>query len=92
VKAALVIHGSAVFDLLSHDEYANYHKQADLKNPNYDLLSVLAENDVDIILCGQTSVHRSIDKSKLHPDVKIALSAMTALIHLQNEGYQLIKF
>jgi len=28
----------------------------------------------------------------MHPDVKIALSAMTALIELQNKGYKLINF
>ncbi|MFD0933153.1 DsrE family protein [Psychroflexus salinarum] len=92
VKAALVVHGSAIFDLLTHEEYAKYHKQETLKNPNYNLLSVLSEHNIDIILCGQTSKHRSIDKSKLHPDVKIALSAMSALIQLQNKDYRLINF
>lgn len=92
VKAALVVHGSAVFDLLIHQEYAKYHKQENLQNPNYDLLSLLSENNVDVLLCGQTLNHRSIDKSSLHPDVKIVLSAMTALTHLQNEGYSLIQF
>ncbi|MBZ9628489.1 DsrE family protein [Psychroflexus sp. CAK1W] len=92
VKATLVVHGSAIFDLLNHKEYAIYHEEKNSQNPNYELLSILSEHNVDIILCGQTAAHRSIDRSKLHPDVKIELSAMTALSRLQNEGYALIQF
>ena len=92
VKAALVIHGSAIYDLLSHQDYADYHNQPDLKNPNYDLLTVLAEHNVDIIVCGQTSNFRSINKNMMHPDVKIALSAMSALVQLQKEGFKPINF
>jgi len=92
VKAALVVHGSAIFDLLNHKGYADYHGQENLKNPNYALLSVLSDHDVDIILCGQTSSHRSVDKSKLHPKVKVALSAMSAHIDLNKQGYTLINF
>lgn len=92
VKAAMVIHGTAVFDLLTHDEYAKYHKEEELKNPNFELLSLLSKNNVEIILCGQTSKHREVSKEMLQPEVKIALSAMTALIDLQKKDYQLINF
>ncbi|WP_019039305.1 DsrE family protein [Psychroflexus tropicus] len=92
VKAALIVHGSAIFDLLSHSAYAEYHQKVDLINPNYDLLTVLSEYDVDIILCGQTSNHRSVDQQELHPKVKIALSAMSAHITLDKNGYTLINF
>jgi intracellular sulfur oxidation DsrE/DsrF family protein len=92
VKAALVVHGSAIFDLLTHEEYSKHHKQENLQNPNYDLLSTFTEHNIEIILCGQTSKHRAISKKALHPDVKISLSAMSALIQLQNKGYALINF
>ncbi|SDG74941.1 DsrE family protein [Psychroflexus sediminis] len=92
VKAALVVHGSAIFDLLNHEAYALHHNEKNLRNPNYELLSILSEYDVDLILCGQTSRHRSIDRSKLHPDIKIALSAMTTLIHFQKKGYTILNF
>ncbi|WP_317164168.1 DsrE family protein [Psychroflexus aurantiacus] len=92
VKAALVVHGSAIFDLLDHQAYALHHNEKNLRNPNYELLSILSEHKVDLILCGPTSRHRSIDRSKLHPDVKIALSAMTTLIHFQKEGYTILNF
>lgn len=92
VKAAMVIHGSAVFDLLNHDEYAKHHQQKGLKNPNLELLSILSKQNVEIILCGQTSKHRMVSKNMIHPEVQIALSAMTALIELQNHEYRLINF
>ena len=92
VNAAIVIHGSAVYDLLSHEEYAKFHNQDRLKNPNYDLLTALSKHDVDIILCGQTSKSRSVDKDMIHPEVKIALSAMSALIQLQKNGFTTINF
>lgn len=92
VKAVMVLHGSAIYDLLIHEEYAKYHNQEGLKNPNLELLSLLTENNIEMVLCGQTSKHRSISKPMMHPDVKIALSAMTALIELQNKGYKLINF
>lgn len=92
VNAAIVIHGTAVYDLLSHEEYAKFHNQDTLKNPNYDLLTVLSKHDVDIILCGQTSKSRSVDKDMIHPEVKIALSAMSALIQLQKNGFTPINF
>lgn len=92
VKAALVVHGPAIYDLLAHQKYSIHHKEKDLRNPNYDLLTVLSENDVEIIVCGQSLQHRAIDRSMLHPDVKVGLSAMTALIQFQNKGYSLINF
>ncbi|PKP24804.1 MAG: sulfur reduction protein DsrE [Bacteroidetes bacterium HGW-Bacteroidetes-2] len=92
IKVALVIHGSAIFDLLTHKEYQALRDSKNPVNPNYDLISALSIEGVEIILCGQTAGYRKIDKTQLHPDVKLALSAMTALVQLQNEGYRLINF
>lgn len=92
IKVALVIHGSAIFDLLNHEEYQTSRDSKNPVNPNYDLISALSKEGVAIILCGQTAGFRKIDKTQLHPDVKLALSAMTALVQLQNEGYRLINF
>ncbi|PKG43393.1 DsrE family protein [Psychroflexus sp. MES1-P1E] len=69
----------------------------DIENPDFKVdlnqeFKAVAEHNIEIILCGQTSKHRLISKKGLHPDVKIALSAMSALIQLQNEKYALINF
>ncbi len=91
VKAVLVVHGSAIFDLLTHREYATYHNEEGLKNPNYDLLTVLDKEGVDIVLCGQSAKSRNIIREMMHPKVKLALSAMSMHVQLQKENYTLIK-
>lgn len=92
IHVALVIHGSAIFDLLNHVDYQSHRISKDPFNPNYELITALAQEGVEIILCGQTASYREIAMTQLHPDVRIALSAMTALVQLQNEGYRLINF
>ena len=89
LKAALVIHGSAAQDLLNDNAYKNKHG---VKNPNTELIKSLHKSGVKIILCGQTAAHRDIKPDDLLPEIQIALSAMTALVDLQNKGYRLIKF
>ena len=89
LHVALVVHGAAANDILNNTEYKNKYG---IDNPNTPLLSALAEKGVQIILCGQTAAHRNISKEKILSEVKIALSAMTALVQLQNENYRLINF
>ncbi|GGX31269.1 DsrE family protein [Aquimarina muelleri] len=89
LHVALVVHGEAANDILNNTEYKNKYG---IDNPNTSLLSALAEKGVQIILCGQTAAHRNISKEKTLPEIKIALSAMTALVQLQNENYRLINF
>ncbi|WP_299223484.1 DsrE family protein [uncultured Aquimarina sp.] len=89
LKVALVIHGSAANDILNNK---NYNTKFGLDNPNTPLISALTEKGVQIILCGQTAAHRNISKSDVHPNIQFALSAMTALVQLQNENYKLINF
>ena len=90
MKVAMVIHGTAIFDILK-DEYYSDSKKIE-KNPNSELLSELARNKVQIIACGQSAFHNNLKPEMFHKEVKIALSAMTALVQLQNEDYKLINF
>ena len=93
MEVALVIHGAAANDLLIAEAYKEHNKlETQDYNPNGKLITALAEKGVTIILCGQTAAHRNITKENLHPDVKLALSAMTALVQLQNDGFRLINF
>lgn len=91
IKVALVIHGSAYNDILKNEIYQKKFPEI-TTNPNAELISQLSDQGVQVILCGQTAAHRKITKAQTLPEVKIALSAMTALVQLQNEGYQLINF
>ncbi len=89
LQVALVVHGSAANDILNNKKYkAKYG----INNPNTGLISALSKKGVQIILCGQTAAHRNISKEDTLPEIKFALSAMTALVQLQNENYRLINF
>lgn len=89
MKVALVVHGAAANDLLNNSKYNELY-QTD--NPNLPLLTALNKAGVAIILCGQTAAHRKINKDDVHENVQFALSAMTALVTLQNLEYRLINF
>ncbi len=91
IKVALVIHGSATNDILKNEFYQVKYPEITV-NPNAELISQLANQGVQVILCGQAAAHRNITKAEALPEVQIALSALTALIQLQNDGYRLINF
>ncbi len=89
LKVALTIHGSAWQDVLNNKEYK---EKFGVDNPNLKLINQLTKAGVDIILCGQTAAFRGLDKNNVTPSVKFTLSAMTALIQYQNNGYIYISF
>lgn len=87
LRLALVLHGSAAKDGLSHEAYRTLFG---VDNPNLELLEALADARVQAYLCGQTATHQGIEAGDLTRPVKMALSAMTALVVLQERGYRLI--
>lgn len=89
IKLALVVHGKASFDLLKTKAYQSRYNA---ENPNLTLLNQLAENQVDIYLCGQSAAYHGIDQSQLHEAVSMSLSAMTANAVLAAKGYTLNPF
>mgnify|MGYP000061453517 CR=1 FL=1 len=89
LKAVLVVHNAASKDIILDTAY---EKKYGAKNPNTSLMKELLEANVKVIFCGQSSVSRDFPKEDLITGVQLSLSAMTALIQLQDEGYRLIKF
>ncbi len=89
MKVALVVHGNASKDIITDTAY---QQRFGLDNPNAKMIEALLDAEVTIVFCGQSSVSRDIPRDDIRPGVQLALSAMTALIQLQNEGYRLIKF
>ncbi|AWX46245.1 hypothetical protein HME9304_03277 [Flagellimonas maritima] len=89
LKVTLVVHNKASKDIIQNDAYK---KRYGVVNPNYEMVKSLMDTGVEVVFCGQSSKSRDFPKEELIPNVKVALSAMTVLIQLQNEGYQLIKF
>ena len=90
MKLAVIIHGKAVHDVSKGDAYQKLHEGAE--NANAALIEQLLENNVRIIVCGQSAAYYDIDNQDLLPGVEMALSAMTAHALLQQDGYTLNPF
>lgn len=81
---AIVIHASALDAFFSNDAYQKAYKK---DNPNLPLIKKMQELGVEMYVCGQNMAWRNLDKSQLAPGVKVALSAKTALVYFDHEGY-----
>lgn len=84
LAAAVVIHGTAVMDVLGPDAY---RARAGGPNPNQTLLQELLDAGTRVIVCGQSAASRGFAASELADGVELALSAMTAFVALQRDGY-----
>jgi intracellular sulfur oxidation DsrE/DsrF family protein len=89
IEFALIVHGKAAKDLLTDAAYqARYNEP----NPNTELLKELNAAGVPIYLCSQTAAFRGMQPEEFSPTVTMSMSAMTAHVRLQQEGYTLIPF
>jgi intracellular sulfur oxidation DsrE/DsrF family protein len=86
---ALVVHGQAGKAMLDD---IGYREKEGVDNPNKELIRELHEAGVRIILCGQTAAARDLPRDRLLPEVEVALSAMTALLLLQEERFHVNPF
>jgi intracellular sulfur oxidation DsrE/DsrF family protein len=86
---ALVVHGAATGDLLSNEAFRERFSR---DNPNADLLEALQDAGVKIYVCGQSAAHAGFAAADFHPAVTYSLSAMSAHLMLQKQGYQIIPF
>lgn len=84
---AVIVHGSAVKNLLNNDAYRARYK---VDNPNLELLTRLHDAGVKVYVCGQSMTFGGVNKSELAEPAKVALSAMTMLTVLQSDGYSLL--
>lgn len=91
IRPAVVVHGEAVFALVSDARFAEKYDDADA-NPNAALVRALVDAGVQIVVCGQSAAGQDVAKADLLPGVQMALSAMTAHALLQQEGYTLNPF
>ncbi len=89
MKVALVVHNAASKDLITDEAYIERYG---VPNPNSGLVKSLLDEGVDIIFCGQSSYSRDFPIEDTHEGVQLALSAMTAIVQLEKQGYHLIKF
>ena len=84
---AVVLHGAAVKNVISHEAYRSRY---DRDNPNLELVNRLHDAGVRFYVCGQSMTFGGVQKSELASQAEVALSAMTMLTVLQNDGYALL--
>lgn len=86
MQLAVVVHGAALINLLND---VSYQERFDMNNPNLELIQKLRSAGVEFYVCGQSMGGRGFVKSELASGVQLALSAMTMVHQLQDEGYTL---
>ena len=90
IKIAIVVHGSASVDVTRQDFYKALNE--DRGNASAAAIETLAKHQVQFYLCGQSAAYNDIGNADLLPGVKMALSAMTMHVLLDQDGYSLIPF
>ena len=79
-----VIHGPATQAVLDND---HYKEKFNLDNPNVKLIGELKSAGVKVIVCGQALAAKKFPHEWVNPNVEITLSAISAVIILEQQGY-----
>lgn len=89
MKVAIVIHGGAIWSVLNNEDYkAKY----EVDNPHIALFQELKEAGVEIFVCSQSLLGRSIDHETIVKEVEVATSMLTVMTTYQLNGYAALKF
>ncbi len=85
VKITVVLHGDATLCALGSEAYAKKFQTED--NPNLGLLRVLRKSGVEFCVCGQSLASKGFTAQDVTPEVDFAVSALTALVNRQTDGF-----
>lgn len=86
VSVVIVVHGDALNSISNN---SIYYKRFKMNNPNLKLIQKLEKLGVRFIACGQAMSFLNISKEDLLPEVRVSLTAQTALSGYQLKGYVL---
>ena len=89
-RAVVVVHGRAVFDLLTDEAWTAAGRAG--ANPSGAPVREMIDQGVRFVVCGQSAAAYAVNKAELIPDVELAPSAMTAHALLQQQGYTVNPF
>ena len=90
VKTAIVVHGPAVFDVVTDARYAEKYPAEDgapLANPAAQDVAALIERGAEIWVCGVAAQYHGVGNAHLLEGVKMAPSGTVAHAELQRRGY-----
>jgi intracellular sulfur oxidation DsrE/DsrF family protein len=89
LQLAIVLHGSATRNALNQQAHMEHFKT---DNGSKDLVEALSAAGVEIYVCGQSAGYYGYRAEHLLSGLNMSVSAMTAHVRLQSEGYQAILF
>ena len=87
IEIVVALHGAATKAVLRNEAYHSLYEDG---NPNVKLIHKLADNRVEFFVCSQAMVGRSLPLDQVHPDITVALSALTVIINHQKKGFFLV--
>ena len=87
LKMIAVIHGPATPIALSDKEY---QARFGHPNPNTALIEELTKAGVQVYVCGNALGEMQYTPAQVNSNIKVALSALSTLVILQNQGYALL--
>jgi intracellular sulfur oxidation DsrE/DsrF family protein len=93
MKFVVVMAGPASMAAIDNEHYKAHFK---VDNPNVPLIHALRDAGVEIVLCGQAAsgafAAGNIKFEWINPEVTLALSALTAIPILEQQGYALMNY
>jgi len=89
MKVKVVLHGGAIFTLLTDPQYKAKYQ---INNPNLPVFEALEAAGVEVLVCGQSLIARNLKTTDLWPGVTIAHSALTTITTYATKGYIVLKF
>lgn len=87
LKFVVIIHGPATPIVLAADKYQAKFGHA---NPDLALIEALKKAGVEVKVCGNALGEHQFTPADVNPDVSVALSALSTLVILQNQGYAVL--
>lgn len=88
LKFAVIIHGPATPIVLSDKAF---QAKFGHPNPNLAIIADLKKAGVNVMVCGNALGDMSFTPAEVNPDIRVALSALSTLIIMQDQGYALIR-
>jgi len=87
LKFVAVAYGPATALVLDD---AHYRAQFGVANPNLPVIAQLRKAGVTVAVCGQALAEHHYEQAWVAPDAEVALSALTTITELQQQGYALM--
>jgi intracellular sulfur oxidation DsrE/DsrF family protein len=84
LKFVVIIHGPATSAALDD---AAYQAKFGRPNPDAAVIAALTKAGVQVMVCGNALGDFKYEPSMVNPNIKVALSAMSTLVILQDRGY-----